>query len=344
MTRFHTVSMALLLCLGACSSDELPAETCGPELEPSGWQNRLRTPAMIRLGAPVHSVVDSIVAPDGRVRVEGKFAYGPTSADLEGERVALFESLGECEWRLIGETVTDSDGRAQIEFDAAGLAPGAHSVSFVVEGDGSSASGFVHVLEPDRPIVIFDIDGTLTTSDAELVDGIVLHHVGASSDELLDVAGSPLSRAQWLGVLDEVLEEDAEMWDGAVDIAHAYADAGIQVVYITGRPYLYDDMTRRWLHGRGLPEGPLVMVQDVLDALPQNVGAYKLQRLQQLRDRGHPIVAAYGNATTDICAYAELGLTAEQTFIIGPNAGLACEGFEAPIALESYTEHQPLVN
>ena len=55
--------------------------------------------------------------------------------------------------------------------------------------------------------VVFDIDGTLTTSDAELVDGIVLHTVGSSAEMLFELAGSPLSKSQWLWVLDRLLDD-----------------------------------------------------------------------------------------------------------------------------------------
>lgn len=331
----------LLIGLTACLPEPAPANSCEPAPDESSWENSLRSRGVTLLGEPVHAGVDVIAASGEVTLLEAKFAYGPTSADLEGERVAVFVETAECAWASAGEHLTDADGRVHAEFDTAGLTEGSYRVRFVVLGDLSETDAILHVIRPSAPIVIFDLDGTLTTSDLELVDGIVLHHVGATSDELYDLAGSPLTRAQWLGALDRVLEEDAEAYEGAVDVVDYYHQLGVQPVYITGRPYLYDGMTRRWLEEHSLPVGPLVMVQDILESLPTNVGAFKARLLSQLQQRGHTIVAAYGNATTDICAYESAGIPADSTFIVGPHAGEGCAtGANTPsVAVESYVEH-----
>ena len=98
-------------------------------------------------------------------------------------------------------------------------------------------------------------------------------------------------------------------------------------------------MTREWLAARGMPAGPLVLVQSIEESLPEYVDDYKERSLEQLADRGLPIEAAYGNAHTDICAYARVGIPADRTFIIGPNAGEGCEGHEPSTAVSSYPEH-----
>ena len=332
-------TLLLPVLLLACADEPVEVETCRPVVVEGDWDNPLRSEVITRLGAPAHIGVDSLAAPHETAVLQAKFAYGTTSADLEGERVAVFIETGECEWVDLGEHITDRDGRVHVDFDTDGLALGEYVVRFVVVADLSEVHSKLHIIDRDVPIVVFDIDGTLTTSDIELVDGIVIHHVGAASDTLYDLAGSPLTRAQWLSALDVALDESAMVWEGGVDVVHSYAERGIQPVYITGRPYLYDGLTRRWMEDYNLPPGPLFMVQDVLEALPQGVAAFKARTLRQLQSRGHTIVAAYGNAMTDICAYEEAGIPSDSTFIIGPNAGAACEDGEPSVALTSYVDH-----
>lgn len=347
VTLFRPVVLSSLLLALGCAGGQPPItpepETdlagCGLLAGPAGW-DRTRTEAIVRLGEPVHSVIDAVATPDETPTLRAKLSYGPTSADLEGERVEGWIQTGdECsDWTRVGEALTDDDGRIALALEGP-LPVGIYPLAVVALGDASTAFGFLHVLEPDQPIVVFDIDGTLTTSDVELIDGIVVHHVGATSDAIFELAGSPLTRAQWLTILDRTLEPDATMHVGADEVVRWYAERGIQPVYITGRPYLYDGMTREWLAERGMPAGPLVLVQAIEEALPAYVDDYKERSLGELSGRGFSIEAAYGNAHTDICAYARAGVAADRTFIIGPNAGDACEGHEASTAIASYPAH-----
>ncbi|MEM7607769.1 MAG: HAD family acid phosphatase [Myxococcota bacterium] len=333
-------ALLLLFLLGACA-DEGVEDRCEAPAPEGRWQRPLRSELIVALGEPTHAVRDAFVPRGQRVRLEGKFAYGPASTDLEGEEVAAFVAVGGCEFLDLGVAATDSDGRARFDLRVElPVRSAPYAVEMIVLADGSRASGGLYVVPPG-PVVVFDIDGTLTTSDLEMVDGIVIHHVGATSEALFELSGSALSRAQWRGVLDVVFDEDATVREGAVDLAWAYADAGVQPVYITGRPYLYDAMTRRWLSDRAFPPGPLFMAQSMAESIP-NVGAYKRELLLELQSDGHEIRAAYGNASTDVCAYEEAGIDASRTFIIGPNAGSACRG-DATQPLSSFPSHEPLL-
>jgi hypothetical protein len=51
------------------------------------------------------------------------------------------------------------------------------------------------------------------------------------------------------------------------------------------------------------------------------------------------MVAAYGNATTDICAYAEAGISAAVTYIAGKHAGEACGDGEPTQPIANYRDH-----
>jgi phosphatidate phosphatase PAH1 len=113
-----------------------------------------------------------------------------------------------------------------------------------------------------------------------------------------------------------------QTWDGK----------GYTIVYLTARLHTFRPETRTWLEDEGYPTGPMITAADLGDA-----AAYKTAWLQRMIDDfGWDVVAAYGNATTDIDAYAAAGIPTDITFIIGPNAGM---GGTQPIANDDYTQH-----
>ena len=112
---------------------------------------------------------------------------------------------------------------------------------------------------------------------------------------------------------------------------------GYEVVYLTGRPYLLDALTRAWLDDLDIPGGTLHLTDDVADSWPSDsaVGDYKAAFLQEILAKGFTFHAAYGNATSDIHAYEVAGIPKERTFILGSHGGEA-----STVALgEGYTAH-----
>jgi phosphatidate phosphatase PAH1 len=256
-------------------------------------------------GAPRHSAGDAIVATGANAPVAGKFAYGKVSKDLEDETVTLW--LGETS---IASALTDGDGRARFEVPARLLRPGANRFRIVVAGDLSHADGAIWVLAPGAKVVVLDIDGTLTTGDSEIVEYALLG--------------------------DEVAARD-----GAVELTRYWRDAGAQPIYLTGRPYPLVPSTRAWLARHGFADGPLAGPDRLRDALPTDsgVGEYKQAWLADLRARtGVAIAAAYGNAATDVCAFARAGLDPETTFIWGAERK-ACDGSAPAQAVADYRAH-----
>jgi hypothetical protein len=65
------------------------------------------------------------------------------------------------------------------------------------------------------------------------------------------------------------------------------------------------------------------MASTASDVLPTNsgVGDYKVRYLGSLKAGGLGLDDAFGNATTDVYAYARAGISVARTWIIGPNAG-----------------------
>jgi hypothetical protein len=368
-TRALLPTLALLTaaCGDAALRPEGVAPTCvAPSVARTSWQNPFSRLA-VATGEPVHSATDVVVTPGEAFTLEGKLAYGPTSKDLEHEAVTAFleaDPAG-CGWLQLSTVLTDSDGRAEVEVPADTLsAPGMYTFRFVVHGDQSEASARVWVVAPGTRAVVFDLDGTLTERDLELVGDVVVFTVGSSSELLFELAGSPLSRSQWLFGLERVVDEP-QAHAGAFDVAHHWAAQGYLPIYLSGRPYLFDAITRRWLDAH-LPAGPLFLTRSVEESMPSRVTAYKRDALTHLigalgleraaarravseggaqgpRSRGPVRVleleAAYGNAPTDVCAYAEAGLDPAATFIIGAHGGEACPGYAATQPVGSYPEH-----
>jgi phosphatidate phosphatase PAH1 len=263
--------------------------------------------------APQHAAEDPVVRLGDGAVMHAKFAYGSRSRDLEDEDVSLFLADAACgPWRLVGSARTDGDGRASVEIPSAQLGGvGAHPLRWVVHGDGSASEGTLYVVPANAPTVVFDVDGTLTTDDGEVFDELLLGQTG-------------------------------EVRAGGQDLVRRYASAGYFVVYITGRPYMLRDSTHAWLRGQGFPPGPLITTPGLRHALPsrRHVQRYKEQALTDLRMRvGVRLAFAYGNASTDVCAYARSGVAPAGTFIAGEDVP-ACEGFAAPVSVPGdYVAH-----
>jgi hypothetical protein len=287
----------------------------GPPAQNGRFVHGLKSPGITALGDPAHSLSDAVAPLGERARMTARFRYGRLGFDLEDEGVGLWvrTGAGACgDWAQLGRGRTDDEGRVQ--FDVPGdlfAEPGRYTVAAVVDGDGTRAEGAVYVVAPGQPAVVFDIDGTLTTSDSELFQELF---TGSTPD----------------------------MWPGASDVANLYADAGYLPVFLTGRPESWAGVSRTWLAEMGFPEGVVRTTDDKAQVLPTRggVGAFKRAVLEDLQARaGLRIVAAYGNAPTDICAYAEAGLPSEHTFIVGPHAGEACDDAAPTQPITDYRDH-----
>jgi hypothetical protein len=271
----------------------------------------------VKHGSAHHAALDPVINPGRDARIVGKFAYGPLSKDLQDEAVRAFvrplAGDGCRAWVEVSGGVTDGDGRIEVVVAADALRSAErYALRLVVAGDLTQARGELFVVPPGRRTVVFDVDGTLTTGDDEIVEQVL-------------TGMTPEMRA------------------GADAVAHAHHAAGYLVVYVTGRPMQLADLTRVWLRERGFPAGPLLTAPRLRDAKPgpDGVGRFKRDALFALRtEAGLLLKRAYGNATTDICAYAEAGIDPAATFIVGRHGGEGCNGGAATQALAGYLEHR----
>jgi hypothetical protein len=258
-----------------------------------------RSVVMARSLPPKHYAHDVAANPGAKVAVVGKFAYGDVGKDLEDEPVTVW--LDDCAAvTSIASGKTDDDGRAAIEITAPAK-PGEYALHFVVGGDGSSTRASLWVVERGTPVVVFDIDGTLTESDAEVNKDVLDEHFAA-------MVGGDYAPKIYA--------------DGAV-LADTWVDKGVLPIYVSGRPYWLSQYSRDWLAGENFPRGLVRTTDRHREVVPkiEGVGQFKAATLRRLLELGVDVQAAYGNATTDIWAYADVGIPRERTFIIGPHAG-----------------------
>lgn len=264
-----------------------------------------RSALMAKTMTAQHHAQDAIAIPDAPFAVEAKFTYGDTGKDLEDEPVRAW--IDDCDRTTeLPAARTDGDGRAS--FQVEGHAPGVYALHFAVVGDGTRTRASAWVLPAQTEIVVFDIDGTLTTDDAEVTHDAI--------DERFEAYRDGSYRAQAHAHGDEL----AKLW----------ASKGFVPVYITGRPYWLCEHSRAWLRDGDFPVGLVHTTDRHRDVLPkiEGVGQFKADFLARLRGSGYRIAAAYGNAATDVWAYAQAEIPVEHTFIIGPHAG---EGGTVPI-------------
>jgi hypothetical protein len=183
-------------------------------------------------------------------------------------------------------------------------------------GDASGSSG-AGVCEEEQPAIVTDIDETLTTSDAEFFM------------QLMDPTYDPMER------------------EGGAAMIDAYADLGYRIMYLTARSEDLDvadsdetarEITVRWLEEHGYPLDPTTTVVVLSETLVVGDATqeYKAGALMEQQAMGWRFDYAYGNATTDIGAYAEAGIDTAVTFIIGEHAG---EGGTVAIDGEGWVDH-----
>lgn len=310
-----------------------PRPFVGPS-EPTDW-NRLSSRITAAIGDPNHRAQDVIVQVGRPQVLIAKFAYGFIDKDISCEDVEVWiQREVPCgEWERLGVARTTDDpgsddcdnfgDRYGIEDDGGRvffeipedkrLGVGRYPVRMVLRGDLEQARFDLIVVEPGTQAIITDVDGTLTTSDSELFTEVAL------------------------SIFNETYIQ--EMYVDADKMLESWAEKGYLIVYMSGRPDLLRRMSERWIEAR-FPPGPIHLTDTNGQVLPTNagVGTYKKEYIAYLRSQGLDIVAAYGNATTDIWAYEQAGIPKDVTFIIGDHAGE--EGTQA--LGPNYTAHLPV--
>lgn len=185
------------------------------------------------------------------------------------------------------------------------------------DGTTAASSTGPGVCELEQPAIVTDIDATLTISDGEF------------TMQIGDGNYDPIER------------------EGAAELIGAYADLGYHVLYLTARSEEITvdvteetarEVTERWLDEHGFPTDPerTEVVLAPMFVFGDDAQAYKSEALMERQATGLRFDYAYGNATSDIGAYAAAAIPLDATFIIGEHGG---EGGTVAVAGEGWTEH-----
>ncbi|GKT74559.1 nuclear elongation and deformation protein 1 [Colletotrichum tofieldiae] len=186
------------------------------------------------------------------------------------------------------------------------LKPGENTMSFTVNRATCQAN--MYLWKHETPVVISDIDGTITKSDAL---GHVLNMIGRD-------------------------------WTHA-GVAKLYSDIvanGYNIMYLTSRSVGQSDTTRAYLAGiqQGqyrLPRGPTILSPDrTMAALRREVYLRKphVFKMATLRDIRHlygpdrtPFYAGFGNRLTDQISYRTVDVPRNRIFTINSNAEVSLD-------------------
>ncbi|KAL9000229.1 MAG: hypothetical protein Q9169_001131 [Polycauliona sp. 2 TL-2023] len=211
------------------------------------------------------------------------------------------------------------------QLKALDLKPGPNVMSFSVNRATCSAS--MYYWTHDVPIVISDIDGTITKSDAL---GHVLNMIGRD----------------WTHI----------------GVAKLYTDIvanGYNILYLTSRSVGQADTTRTYLNGvtqEGfkLPKGPVIMSPDrTMTALRRELYLRKPEvfKMACLRDimnlfdqKRKPFYAGFGNRLTDALSYRSVNIPSTRIFTINSNAEVSLDLLTLNKYKNSYVTMRELVD
>eukprot|EP00658_Telonema_sp_P-2_P025527 TRINITY_DN20285_c0_g1_i4.p1 TRINITY_DN20285_c0_g1~~TRINITY_DN20285_c0_g1_i4.p1 ORF type:complete len:294 (+),score=67.10 TRINITY_DN20285_c0_g1_i4:189-1070(+) len=177
--------------------------------------------------------------------------------------------------------------------------PDLYQVRLINPRDLTTGMGALFLLRPGTKCVVFDCDGTLTPGDEEVVKQFLLSGLG----------------------LEDLY--DARMQRGASTCARLWAAKGYQCVYLSGRQGSFQQISNNWLMSHAFPPGPVHLTRTGVPTMPvyASVGVFKVEYMEELKNKGCEIYAAYGNTLTDIKAYDAVGIPKERTWIVGPHGG-----------------------
>ena len=205
------------------------------------------------------------------------------------------------------------------------LKPGHNPISFTV--NKSTCSAMMYLWKHETPIVISDIDGTITKSD---VWGHVYNTLGKD----------------WTHI----------------GVAKLYSDIvqnGYNIFYLTSRSVGQADTTRNYLSqieqdGWKLPKGPVIMSPDrTIAALRREVYLRKPEvfKMACLRDilslfpgRTNPFYAGFGNRLTDALSYRTVHIPSSRIFTVNSKAEVSLDLLSLNTYKSSYVSMRQVVD
>jgi phosphatidate phosphatase LPIN len=205
------------------------------------------------------------------------------------------------------------------------LRPGANPMTFTV--GRATCPAFMYYWTSEVPIVISDIDGTITKSDA-------LGH-------LLNMVGRDWTHSGVAKLYTEIVAN------------------GYNILYLTSRSVGQADTTRGYLNGINqegwkLPKGPVIMSPDrTIAALRREVYLRKPEvfKMACLRDilslfpgKTNPFYAGFGNRFTDALSYRTVNIPSTRIFTINTNSEVAIDMLSLSKYRSSYVSMREVVD
>lgn len=279
---------------------------------------------------PHHNGYDLFFDEDEAQYIEGNFEYGDFRVNLEKEDVSIFHySEADKSWKLLDTVEVCSDDEDEypsghfcnhsqrggmFHYDIPEdkkLKVGLHLIKLLVRGDGSRTNMSIRVIPKEKKIklVVFDMDGTLTTSDSEISKAFLAELWNGDSNAM-------------------------KMYIGAQDTATYYYQRGYEILYLTARPYWLSEKSYNWLKMNNFPMGMMHTYEGAMPDAGFDAESFKKSYLSSLLEKNIDIKFAYGNALTDIKAYKHINLPCYKIFIIGKHAGKDCSS-----AVSTYPDH-----
>ena len=200
------------------------------------------------------------------------------------------------------------------------LRDGKNSIDFRLENQENTviASTFLFLWAKHDKIVVVDIDGTITRTDAGGV-----------------VASSELGLKMGLGHSHE----------GVTEAMAAIESAGYRLLFLTARPITRADATRRYLNAIGkdsgvpMPSGALITSAlgtfNTMAAVWKDIKSYKVRQLMEVQElfdcpmtgRAHCCYAGgFGNHDYDAASYREAGTPPHRVMLIDEDSIIRIDG------------------
>eukprot|EP00276_Gloeochaete_wittrockiana_P014613 CAMPEP_0184340710 /NCGR_PEP_ID=MMETSP1089-20130417/9358_1 /TAXON_ID=38269 ORGANISM="Gloeochaete wittrockiana, Strain SAG46.84" /NCGR_SAMPLE_ID=MMETSP1089 /ASSEMBLY_ACC=CAM_ASM_000445 /LENGTH=405 /DNA_ID=CAMNT_0026668637 /DNA_START=11 /DNA_END=1228 /DNA_ORIENTATION=+ len=313
---------ALFCAFASAASNIWPQQVAFvPENNAEGWDN-LDNSATDLIADVVFDAHPYVVTPDNigdaSPKQVGNWGFSLTSdgfipsVDIEDEDVEYYiydiDLALLRDWKSSGSGKTDNDGEFDGEINELPSIGNVYPTLQLLTAKNYFGRSAIWRFLPGTNAVVFDVDGTITTSDFQAL---------CTSTQVCT----------------------ANIWEDAQNAVQAWYDKGYQIVYLSGRPATMYTLTVQFLIDNNFPPGLLRCAND-LDQAINDVEDYKTEYLALLASAGLSIQYVYGNAVTDIAAYERAGFSKNNTFIIGPNGG-----DDDTVDLgESYSDHLSFIS
>jgi len=139
------------------------------------------------------------------------------------------------------------------------------------------------------------------------------------------------------GTLTPSVSAAFEVRPDAAEAVRAYSDKGYAIIYLSTRTPWLSARVPSWLHRHGFPEGSVHVAQTTKER--RYPDAYKSAILREFQARGWKIDYGYGDSSTDMAAYASVGIPESQTFALLRRGQAACQPGAAAACLAGWSEH-----